>query len=206
MDPEIKKIVEERLTTLPANIAYAIKSVPWVAKIEEIAKNNNFDADTLESFNIETTLVILGIEPLSNYPENLSRNVGLNDDLVIKVAKEVDEKIMTPITEKIEGKNISVETKKEPITTSLPMVELGEVVHNVPHVETPTPVSPTPAPPPSPPPKPQPIPPPPTPPSPPQPAAQPATPPAPTTPKVESTPTPDYRYPSGQDPYREPLV
>ena len=152
---------------LPLGIVNAINSVPWMEKVRSIAKTNNLDKNQEELFVTETTIVVFGIESPTKYPINLAENVGLSDDIVIKISKEVDEQIITPIMKAV--------TEKVSVTTTppanLPMVEKGEVAHDV----------------------------------------------APATSEVGSkkqevsskpeqakVSLPDYRYPGGQDPYREP--
>lgn len=215
MNPELKKIIEERANKLPAKVMAAIKSVLWVEKMIQIAKNNNLSEEKETLFITETTLLVFGIESPTKYPGNLGERVGLDDGTVIKIAKEVNEQIIMPITKMVEENNSEQkketvpEKKPEPIAptsappasasdsakampnkqgsgmameippANLPMVEKGEIAHSVPHVEQA---------------KAQHV----------QPARQ-----DPVSVKPEpkvNVPLPDYRYPEGRDPYREPLV
>lgn len=94
----------------------------------------------------------------------------------VGISEEQALKIAEVVVEKIfEPILAKVEGAASKVTTALPMVEEGERAHDVPHVET---------------------------------AARPEAPPPATPvrpePKVQ-TPLPDYRYPEGSDPYREPL-
>ena len=102
MNIEMENVIKERFEKLSPEVAIAIKAIPWAEKIKLIAKNNNLDTEKEELFIIETALVVLGIEPPTKYPLSLAENVGLNDDVVIKIAKEVDEQIITPILKMLE--------------------------------------------------------------------------------------------------------
>jgi len=107
MDTEIQKIIKERVKELPVEMVMAIKSVPWVDKMKFIAKNNNLNEQKEVSFFTETVILVLGIESLTKYPVNLAENVGLDDGLVTKIAKEVDEQILSPIAKIVERNSIN---------------------------------------------------------------------------------------------------
>lgn len=187
MNPESEINIKEITDKLPIEVVTAINSTSWVEKIRQIAKDNNLDKEKEGAFAIETTLLVFGTESPINYPDNLAENVGLDDDTVIKIAKEVDEKILTPITQALKEKGIATETtpNKEAIPSNLPMVEEGEVAHSVPHVE---PAKTTEVARPN------------------DEIGQVQSGGEPPKPKEMKTPLPDYRYPDGADPYREPLV
>ena len=125
----IENLVKDRLEKLPPEVATAIRTVPWIEKMEEIARAHKLDEDKTEAFGIETALVIVGVEPPQNYPENLAEKVGLDEDMVVEIAREVDEKILTPILELV--KNPKLEEKAEKNSANLPMIEPNEVVHDV---------------------------------------------------------------------------
>ncbi|HEY4528266.1 MAG TPA: hypothetical protein VJJ48_00360, partial [Candidatus Paceibacterota bacterium] len=130
----IENLVKDRLEKLPPEVATAIRTVPWIEKMEEIARAHKLDEDKTEAFGIETALVIVGVEPPQNYPENLAEKVGLDEDMVVEIAREVDEKILTPILELV--KNPKLEEKAEKNSANLPMIEPNEVVHDVKPQET----------------------------------------------------------------------
>lgn len=180
MNPEVEKIIKERLGKLPQNVSAGIQSIPWLEKVKEIAGINRLHGDEAELLVVETALIVLGVEPSSNYPENLSQKVGLSDDQVIKIAKEVDEKIITPIIKAIGNTKSSIpeiapeihpmvgtQVKMRP--TSGPVMILNK--EDVKQMISP------------------------------KPNAAPAS--TPTPPNNVSLP--DYRYDGGADPYREPL-
>ncbi len=111
MITETEKIIKERVNKLPSGVLIAIKSISLEEKMKVVAKNNNLNEEQEELFATETTLVILGIESPEKYPDNLADNVGLDDKTVVKIAKEVDEQILTPILEMVE-KNKKIISQK----------------------------------------------------------------------------------------------
>lgn len=174
---DIQNLIEERLEKLPNEVRLAIESVPWQDILELIAKRHDFDAETTDSFKIETAMVVLGIEAPNKYPDNLVDEVGLSVDKAIEIALEVEKEIINPILSKVEQKEpvvITPETKDEALkklnqkedVENLPMIESGESAHEVkPTIEINKPEE-----------------------------------------KPKLAQTPNYGYEAGKDPYREPLV
>ncbi|TSC70555.1 MAG: hypothetical protein CEO12_276 [Parcubacteria group bacterium Gr01-1014_46] len=97
MDTEIKKIIEERIKKLPPSVAKAIRGIPWLETIKNIAKNNNLSEDKEISLIIETTILVYGIESPKKYAEDLIVNLGVGDDLAEKILKEIETQILIPI-------------------------------------------------------------------------------------------------------------
>lgn len=167
---EEEKLIKEQWDKLAPELQRAIESVPWNGFIKEVGQANTLDTEQVAVLERETMFILYGFENPNDFIANITREVGISEEQALKIAEAVVEKIFEPISQKAgEGGG-----------GDLPMVEEGEKVHEVPHVET----APQPQPQPS-----QPT----------QPATQ-----AGPEPKVK-TPLPDYRYPDGADPYREPI-
>lgn len=84
--------------------------------------------------------MLYGFEDPANYPDNLIHEVKVPEDIALDIAYKVNEKIFSPIsnkTDEIETNDTSAKPpQSEKPAESLPMIEPGEVVHNVPHVES----------------------------------------------------------------------
>ncbi len=186
---ETDKLIEEQLKTLPPNLQQAISIVPWKALVQEIGQASALDTEQIVSLEQETMLVVYAFEDPNDYVSNIIKEVGVPEDIAYAIAEPVADKIFEPILKKSEELEKPTEIKTGPITltsvsttppTNLPMVEKSEVVHD----------------------------------------ARPLTPERSDggqVPHVEQSkpeikpeqtkvPLPDYRYPGGQDPYREPLA
>lgn len=222
---DIKAITEEQLQKLPPEVADAIGSIPWRERVGQIAAIHLLSEEETAALEVEVGIVVLGIEPSDQFPENVSENIGLSNEIVEKITEEIDEQIIKPILDLVDHPKTAPRTTKKvlPVETSasepivithetkqealqelgrreevvkkkasvsatpevaphnLPMVEKGEAVHDVPHVEVKeTPKS--------------------------------VFEPVKTVPLNEIKPEkppqvgiPDYRYPGGKDPYREPM-
>jgi hypothetical protein len=180
---ENDKLIEAQFNRLPPQLQAAIKAVQWKDLVKEIALANKLTPEQAESLERETMFIIYGFENPEDYPANLMREMQIGEEAIIAIVEAVNEKILKVIAQKAEGEGVS---KPVEAHASLPMVEPGEVAHDVPHVEQPlnAPVSSAPA-------------------------APPLSPPPEVTKAEPSKPAfvpPKSHYSSGQDPYREPLV
>lgn len=135
------------------------------------------------------------LQSLGDAINNIAKLSNKNSNDLSKLKSVIQDNILSKykinIKDFIESNKTSVATAQPSIEkasvpeippTNLPMVEKGEVAHEVPHVEQPVITPTTPIPPPS------------------------TTPPQPQTKLEPKASLPDYRYPGGKDPYREPLV
>ncbi len=102
MDNDIKKIIKDRMQKLPETAVKALQSIHWIDSIKNISETNKFDQDTEDSFTIEVIIMVLGMESPESFPLNLSEKVGLNDEVVTKVANEVGEMILNPLKDNLD--------------------------------------------------------------------------------------------------------
>ena len=137
---ETDKLIEEQLKKLPPNLQRAINAVPWKALVQEIGKINTLDAEQIASLEQETMFIIYAFESPKDYLANIIREVGILEDIALNIAESIADKIFNPILQKSEELGKSSETKSEPVVTNsvpeippvnLPMVEKGEIAHDV---------------------------------------------------------------------------
>ena len=180
---ENTKLIEEQFQKLPPALQEAIKAVPWKSIVNEITLLNGLGLDQVEIVERETMFVIYGFESPESYTGNIVREATLEEGVANTIAETVSDRVLGAISSKVAEleKASQPPAPAIPATTEarLPVIEPGEVAHEVPHQETPA-------------------------------APSPVETPKPTVEiKIEKPkPTvavPDYRYPSGTDPYREPV-
>lgn len=134
---ETDKLIEEQRKTLPPNLQQAINAVPWKALVQEIGKENALDAEQIASLEQETMFIIYGFENPNDYVSNITKNIGVSEEIAYTIAESIVDKIFGPISEQSEGYENTVASASVPEIppTNLPMVEAGEVAHEVPHVQ-----------------------------------------------------------------------
>lgn len=208
------KLIQDQFNSLPPDIKEALGRVPWKNRVRDIAKREGLDEDQATSLETETLLILYGFEPPENYPDNIRRELGLDDEAVDRITKEVSDEIIDDIERQFEmidaitpavrnasqtpaqpsvpkpKVTIQISSTPEVAPQTLPETLPGETPHEVPHVE-------------------------------PQAQATPSTTKTPSTPEptiitnsaqaqefTKPRPKLDFpqsKYPKGQDPYREPL-
>ncbi|OHA89603.1 MAG: hypothetical protein A3C70_02505 [Candidatus Zambryskibacteria bacterium RIFCSPHIGHO2_02_FULL_43_14] len=143
---ETDKLIAEQLKTLPPSLQQAISAVPWKALVQEIGKANTLDTEQIVSLEQETMLVVYGLENPNDYVSNIIKEVGVSEEVAYTIAGSVVDKIFEPILRKSEEFEKSVTPAITPVSApatppaNLPMVEAGEVAHEVPHIEQTTPI------------------------------------------------------------------
>lgn len=144
MNTELINTVKNRIDKLPTEIAEAVQIVLQINQMQKIVESNHLSKEQGDSFVLETIMAVLGMVPPQTYPISLEKNVGLEYNSVVKIAREVDEQIITPILRDIENNKSEQEITENQISTvavpeiapnNLPMVEEGEIAHEVQHVE-----------------------------------------------------------------------
>jgi len=111
MDEILTQDLKKQFETLPIEVQKAISAVDLPTKLQEIVKNNKLMIDQAGALEIETVLVLFGLEPLENYVSNLVKNVGLSGIQASIVAHDANELIFKNIRESL--KNINNQISEE---------------------------------------------------------------------------------------------
>ena len=135
---EEEQLIKEQFEKLPKSLQEAIEAAPWKSSVNEIVLLNKLSLEKAAIIERETMLIIYGLENPESYVENIMREAEIDGDTALTIAKSVDERIFKPIAEQVEKYS---QEKASPVAeashSNLPMVEEGEVAHDVPHVEEP---------------------------------------------------------------------
>jgi len=111
VDNETQKIIEEQLKQLPADVKAAIISVDYKTKLQEITQRQKLMIDQAGKLEMETTLVMIGLEPLADFISNLQRELNLTEVRAKEVALDVSENIFKAIRDSLQKMNEAVEEK-----------------------------------------------------------------------------------------------
>jgi hypothetical protein len=108
MTEKLKQTIKEEMDKLPKETQNAINSLDWGNIVEEIGKKYLLNESEVNDLQVETMLVLFGIEELDSYTQNIENEVGISKEEAEKIAKEVNQKIFNPIydilTKNIEDK------------------------------------------------------------------------------------------------------
>lgn len=111
MDEETQKIIEEQMKILPADVKTAIISIDYKKKLEEITKRQKLMIDQAGKLEMETTLVMIGLEPLADYIDNIERELELSETRAKEIAMDVSDSIFKPIRESLQKMNDDLENE-----------------------------------------------------------------------------------------------
>ncbi len=112
MTEKLKQTIKEEIGKLPKEAQDAINALDWEKIAEDIGKKCFFDEGKINDLQLETLLVLVGLEDAEFYSNNIIDNVGTTMDEGKKIAEEVLQKIFTPIGNEI-TKNIKSNLKNK---------------------------------------------------------------------------------------------
>ncbi len=110
MDDDLKNDLRKQFDILPPELQQAISTVDLPGKIQQVVKNNDLLINQGGDLQLETYLVLLGLQPLDKYIDNIVKNVGLPRDRATLVAHNVDDLVFKNIKDTL---MLLAETEKE---------------------------------------------------------------------------------------------
>lgn len=103
---KLQKTIKDEVEKLPKEMQEAISALDWAKIAEEIGKKYLLSEGEINDLQVETLLVLVGLEDGNFYAQNIEDNVGTSKDEAEKMAEEALQKIFTPIN------NILIENVK----------------------------------------------------------------------------------------------
>jgi hypothetical protein len=107
MTEKLKTVIKREINKLPKENQEAINAFDWVKTAEEIGKKYLLTESEINDLQVQTLLVLIGLEDSDYYQQNVEREVGTSKNEAEKIAVEVVQKIFTPIS------NIIIENIKK---------------------------------------------------------------------------------------------
>lgn len=136
MDEETQKIIAEQMKKLPKDVVTAIVSVDYKTKLQEITKRQRLLIDQAGKLEMETTLIMIGLEPLADFVGNLAREMNVNELRAREIALDVSENIFKPIRNSLQKMNEETqaeeagEQKIEEVETTLNRDQILDEIEN----------------------------------------------------------------------------
>jgi hypothetical protein len=101
MNDELKQTIKSGVEKLPKEIQEVINVFDWVKVSEEICKRNLLDEVEVNILQNEIGLVLIETKNQDVLALNIENNVGTTKNESIKISEEINQKIFTPMKEKI---------------------------------------------------------------------------------------------------------
>lgn len=99
MDDNQKKLIAEQMRKIPSEVREAINSSDWERTIFNIGREHKMHIDDIDTLSVETILTMIGLEHPKDYPNNLQKRIGLNDDELMNIVEQVNERLFSKIRE-----------------------------------------------------------------------------------------------------------
>lgn len=103
MTEKLKQIIEEEVGKLSKEARDVVSSLEWVKISGEIGRKFLLMESEINDFQVETLLVLIGLEDGNRYALNIENNVGTSKDEAEKMAEEAYQKIFSKINDALEG-------------------------------------------------------------------------------------------------------
>ena len=85
MTEKLQQTIKEEVLKLPKETQEAINTFDWGSMAEEIGKKYLLSESEINDFQVETLLVLVGLEDGNLYALNIENNVGISKDEAIKI-------------------------------------------------------------------------------------------------------------------------
>ncbi|KKQ28017.1 MAG: hypothetical protein US45_C0055G0009 [Candidatus Nomurabacteria bacterium GW2011_GWA1_37_20] len=108
MDEDIIKTIKEKFDSLPESIQEMILSTHYQETLIEIGKQYQLNVEQLGILERETTLVMMGLTPTTNFEAELTRELHVDTVKGSQVVKDINEKIFLKIRELLKLMNTPV--------------------------------------------------------------------------------------------------
>lgn len=115
-----EEIIKEQISKLPKIVKDAISSANLGDKIKKIANKNMLHIDQAGILINETMFVMLGLEPIEDYKENIRRELNISRDRAQTITAEIDKEIFVSVREAMKReRNIEINLEARPLGESV---------------------------------------------------------------------------------------
>ena len=97
MNDEIKNILEEQFKKVPKRVQSVLLSAEFRKKIRNVGTAHQLTFQQLGKLEDETVLVLLGLEPMAEYPENVEKEVGVKENIAQTITTDILNNVIEPV-------------------------------------------------------------------------------------------------------------
>lgn len=97
MDLNQKKLVEEQMNRIPAEVRDAILASDWERTVFNIGRAHKLHLDEIDSLSIETILTMIGLEHPQDFSRNLQKHTKINNETLYEIVEEINTKLFFKI-------------------------------------------------------------------------------------------------------------
>jgi hypothetical protein len=97
MNPEIEKEINDQIASLPQKVRDIIASTDITGEIIKLKEKYHLMLDQISTLEVETMLVMIGLEPAEDFVDNLQSNLKIDEEKAINIANDINELIFMEI-------------------------------------------------------------------------------------------------------------
>lgn len=97
MNPEIQKEIQTQLDSLPKKVREIIASIDITNEIANLRSKHHLMLDQIATLELETMLVMIGLEPADNFVKNLESSLKIDESKAVLIANDLNELIFQKI-------------------------------------------------------------------------------------------------------------
>jgi hypothetical protein len=113
---DVKKLINERIATLPEPVRNAIVSSEVEQHLRGLAEKHKLHLDQWDSLEQEVMFTLLGIHPIETLEYNMVGEVGISLDLARALAADINTMIFEPIRQELERQLEHPEAKEKEVS------------------------------------------------------------------------------------------
>lgn len=132
------KAITEIFHSLPPDLQKALLSADISMKVRDICNKHNFHVDKIPALEMEVMIVLLGIEPVSRFIDQITRKLQITREEAGVIAKDVQDSIFQSVTNslrQIEGEILEVESPNKTNSATTNVESHAEILHAIEHPE-----------------------------------------------------------------------
>lgn len=103
MTEKLAQTIKENLIKLPLEVGKAITSSGWEGITEMVGRKYSLSDDDINIIQLEVGLVLLGYNKINMFAQNIRSSAVLDEETAINIAKDLDERVFTPIEQSMQS-------------------------------------------------------------------------------------------------------
>jgi hypothetical protein len=112
MNPETEKEIKDQIVSLPKKVRDIIASTDITGEIIKIKEKYHLMLDQISTLEVETMLVMIGLEPAEDFVDNLQKNLKIDEEKAINIANNINESVFKRIRHAMMEQDAEQENKE----------------------------------------------------------------------------------------------
>src|SRR3989344_5530084 len=94
---DLKKLIKDTYASLPEDLQEAVMNQSLKNRLEDIGRKNNLNEAQVQALKNETYFVLLSIETISDFKDNIQKQIGISEEIADRIALSVYDGVFKPV-------------------------------------------------------------------------------------------------------------